>query len=57
METETERQCRMPPCGACAHLHIYFKKSGKWWYAEGTDGTVIPILFCPVCGRKVEGGE
>ncbi len=35
-------------------LSNFFERSGKWWFARGKDGEVIPILFCPVCGKKID---
>ena len=57
METESEKQSRLGSCGTCDNLDKYFKKSGRWWYTEGTDGMAIPILFCPVCGKRINGRD
>ena len=34
-------------------LSNFFTKVGNTWVLEGKDGTVLPILYCPVCGNRL----
>lgn len=36
-------------------LSMYFEKAGDLWWAKSKDGRhSLPILFCPICGRRLD---
>lgn len=36
-------------------LSNFFTRVGDIWVLEGKDGLVLPILFCPICGKRLNG--
>ena len=34
-----------------------FEKMGKYWVIKDKDGAAWPVLYCPICGAKIDYGE
>ena len=42
--------------GDCG-LDDLFEKKGRFWVVRTRDGTVLPVLFCPFCGERIDYKE
>lgn len=35
----------------------FFERLGKYWVMKDRDGAAWPVLYCPICGTKIDYTE